>query len=219
MRRGGHIPDCARVPSTSLQVPYALTSAQVVKSDALAGPIFARNPLKILKIFEKIEFSQVVISDALAALQCLRVDTSPARPHNGLMTPRTEPISLDERRAARRAALPNALTADQLRKHAVGRMRYALMQLVEDNQDRVQEWLDLIALVDGPKEALDAYIKLLEFAVPKLTRAEVSVEDGGKTKTAELTMSELQEIIREARTIEGTATHVDEPDSGDNSIE
>ncbi len=120
----------------------------------------------------------------------------------------TAPISLEARREIRRASLPDALTSEQLRRSAVARMRWSLTQLIEDNADKVQEWIDLTALVDGPKEALEIYIKLLEFAVPKLSRAEVSVEDGGKTKTAHLTMEELQAIIREARTIDGTATEV-----------
>lgn len=123
---------------------------------------------------------------------------------------RTDPISLDERRALRRAKLPDALTSEQLRRAAVTRMRWSLTQLIEDNAEKVQDWIDLVALVDGPKDALEIYIKLLEFAVPKLSRAEVSVEDGGKTHTAQLTMTELQNIIREARTIDGTATEVKE---------
>ena len=125
---------------------------------------------------------------------------------------RTEPISLDERRALRRASLPDALTSEALRRTAVTRMRWSLTQFIEDNADRVQEWIDLVALVDGPKEALEIYIKMLEFAVPKLSRAEVSVEDGGKTRTAQLTMDELQQIIREAprAPIEGEYTRVDQ---------
>ena len=77
----------------------------------------------------------------------------------------TEPISLDERRALRRASLPDALTSEQLRRTAVTRMRWSLTQFIEDNAVRVQEWIDLVALVDGPKEALEIYIKMLEFAV------------------------------------------------------
>lgn len=123
---------------------------------------------------------------------------------------RTEPISLDERRAMRRAAMPDALTSEQLRRTSVTRMRWAMAQLVEDNAEKVQGWIDTVALVDGPKDALEIYIKLLEFAVPKLSRAEVSVEDGGKTRTAQLTMADLQNIIREARTIDGTATPISE---------
>lgn len=111
---------------------------------------------------------------------------------------RTEPISLDEKRAQRRASMPDALTAEQLRKTAVGRMRWTITQIIEDNSGRVQEWIDLVAWIDGPKDALEMYIKLLEYAVPKLSRAVVSVEDGGKTQKAELTMAELQQIIEDA---------------------
>ncbi len=120
----------------------------------------------------------------------------------------TTPISLEERRIARRKNLPDALTSEQLRRTAVTRMRWSLTQLIEDNQDKVQGWIEDVVWTDGPKAALEIYIKLLEFAVPKLSRAEVSVEDGGKTKTAHLTMDELQQIIREASTLEGTATDV-----------
>ena len=130
---------------------------------------------------------------------------------------RTDPISLDERRAARRASLPDCLTAEQLRRTAVARMRWSMTQFVEDNACRVQEWLDLVALVDGPKDALDLYIRMLEFAVPKLSRAEVSVEDGGKTGVVDLTMAELQQLIREAprAPINGECTHVDDDTPND----
>ena len=128
------------------------------------------------------------------------------------MTARTEPISLAERRAARIASLPNAITADALRKQAVGRMRWTLTQLVEANLPVMQDYLELVAWVDGPKAALELFIKLLEYAVPKLTRAEVAVEAGDKSGTAQLTMAELQQIIREGRAqvIEGECEHVDE---------
>lgn len=118
------------------------------------------------------------------------------------------PISEANRIAARRESLPDALTTGQMRKRSMERMRFALTSLVEQNGERVQAWLNAIAVVDGPKAALDGYLKILEFALPKLSRAEVSVEVDNETQKAELTMDELQQIIREARTIEGTATHV-----------
>lgn len=118
------------------------------------------------------------------------------------------PITEGSRIQARRASLPTELTAGTMRKRAMERMRYALTNLVEDNGERVQAWLDTIAVVDGPKAALDSYLKLLEFALPKLSRAEVSVETDDGTQKADLTMEELQQIILEARTIEGTAEHV-----------
>ncbi len=130
-----------------------------------------------------------------------------------------EPIDLDARRAERRAKMPDALTAEQLRRTAVGRMRWAITQIIEDNAYRVQDWIDLVAIVDGPKEALEIYIKMLEYAVPKLSRAVVSVEDGGKTTKAELSMEELQQIIREApkAPIDGECTHVNDDGTTDDS--
>lgn len=119
----------------------------------------------------------------------------------GTVTPITK-TELEERR---RASLPTGLSTNALRQRAVNRMRYAITQLVEDNQERVEIWLDTIAAVDGAKAALDSYLKLLEFALPKLSRAEVSVEDDrGNEKVAELTLEELQNIVRDARTIEST---------------
>lgn len=125
------------------------------------------------------------------------------------------PIDRETRLAQRRANLPDALTSDQMRKRAVNRMRFALTNFVEDNQERVQTWLDTIAVVDGPAAALDRYLKLLEFAVPKLSRAEVAVEDAGSSRTAELSMDELQRIIREGvalerRTIDGEVDTFDD---------
>lgn len=127
------------------------------------------------------------------------------------MTTHTKPISLDERRAARRANLPDALSREQLRRRAVSKMRHNLASLVDDKYDDAKRWLEMIEITDGPRAAFEAYLKLLEFAVPKLSRAEVSVEDGGKTHKADLSMEELQAIIaegvaartKEERTVEG----------------
>ena len=123
----------------------------------------------------------------------------------------TKPISLDERRAARRKNLPDALSREQLRRRAVSKMRHNLASLADDKYEDAKRWLELIEVTDGPRAAFDSYLKLLEFAVPKLSRAEVSVEDGGKTHKADLSMEDLQAIIaegiaardKEERTVEG----------------
>ena len=125
-----------------------------------------------------------------------------------MTTDNTAPISLDAQRAARRDALNAVLTPEQARKRAVSRMRSHLLELIEDKYEDAKDWLDMVATVDGPKEALELYIKLLEYAVPKLSRAEVTVEENGKTRRADFTIEELQQMILEARTIEGVATHV-----------
>lgn len=125
------------------------------------------------------------------------------------------PITEAQRLAARRASLPAALSSSQLRKRSVDRMRFVLTNLLEDNTGKVQAWLDAIEKVDGAKAAFDSFLKLLEFGVPKLSRAEVAIEDAGETKKAELSMEELQQIIREGRTIEGTAVDITEDDYSD----
>jgi hypothetical protein len=64
---------------------------------------------------------------------------------------------------------PNKVTTD---------VRAAIAKLAEANVDRCQEWLDRIALVD-PDKAFDLYLKMLEYHVPKLARAEITGKDGG----------------------------------------
>lgn len=131
--------------------------------------------------------------------------------HDQRMSQRTSPINLDERRAARRENLPNALSAEQLRRRAVTKLRHNLAHLAEDQFEEVQRQLELVAVTDGPKAYVELYLKMLEFAVPKLSRAEVSVEDGGKTHVAEMSIEDLQALVREGaaakqaeeRTIDG----------------
>jgi hypothetical protein len=70
-----------------------------------------------------------------------------------------------------RKGVPNKSTANA---------REAIARFVDGNSDRLQGWLDDIALDEkqGPKAALDAFMGLLEYHVPKLARTE-HVGDGG----------------------------------------
>ena len=58
--------------------------------------------------------------------------------------------------------------------------REAIARFVDGNSDRLQGWLDAVAQdpKQGPKAALDAFMGLLEYHVPKLARTE-HVGDGG----------------------------------------
>ena len=125
---------------------------------------------------------------------------------------RTDPISLDERRATRRANIAEGLSEDALRRLSVGRVRWALTELAKNNVDTVQGMLDAVAVIDGPKVYIELFIKLLEFSVPKLSRAEIKVEDpdGKNSAVAQLTMDDLVKLIREGvqlenRTVDSTA--------------
>lgn len=128
----------------------------------------------------------------------------------------TEPISFTQRIAQRKAALPSALSEEQIRRRSVTRVRYALSTIAETLSAEVPELLEELRWQEGgAKEVLNIYIKLLEFSVPKLSRAEVKVETPGDGGTANLTMEQLQDIIREgvrleSRTIDGESKRVDE---------
>ena len=70
--------------------------------------------------------------------------------------------------------LPNKSTANA---------RQAIARFVDGNSERLQEWLDQIAAQDGPAAAFKCFSDLIEYHVPKLSRAEVSGPDGGPVET------------------------------------
>ena len=70
----------------------------------------------------------------------------------------------------RPAGVPNRSTAE---------VREAFASLVEGNQSRLQEWLDRVA-AENPKNALDLYLRLAEFVLPKLQRVDLSAQTGGE---------------------------------------
>ena len=65
---------------------------------------------------------------------------------------------------------------------ATRQAREAVADIVEGNTHRIQDWLDKIEQNDGPLEAYKAFMQLMEYHVPKLSRAEVTGEDGGPLK-------------------------------------
>jgi|SRR5215472_10761664 len=52
--------------------------------------------------------------------------------------------------------------------------REAVSQLVDGNVHRLQGWLDDIEREEGPRAALNCFLALLEFSVPKLARTELA---------------------------------------------
>lgn len=127
------------------------------------------------------------------------------------MSQSNTPIDLAARRAARRSDLPETLTPRQLQTRAMNKMRHNLASLADEKYEDAKRWLEMIEITDGPKAAFDAYVKLLDFAVPRLTRAEVAVEDNTGQGVREMGMEELQELVMlgfnagraEDRTVEG----------------
>ena len=52
--------------------------------------------------------------------------------------------------------------------------REAIAKFVDGNADKLQEWLDAIAINEklGPKVAFDCFMQVAEYHVPKLARVE-----------------------------------------------
>lgn len=57
-------------------------------------------------------------------------------------------------------------------------VRQAIAMLAESSAPKVQEWLSLVA-ADDPAKAMDLWLKMIEYHIPKLARTEVTGKDGG----------------------------------------
>lgn len=83
------------------------------------------------------------------------------------------------------------------------RIRYGVSELVNGNIDNVNKWLNLIAegnvertIPANPKAAIELFIELLQFSVPKMKSISVDVKDkSGDMK--KYSMSDLQTIVAE----------------------
>ena len=66
--------------------------------------------------------------------------------------------------------------------------RETIQALLDGNRENVALWLDQVATGShgkepAPEKALDLLAKLAEYAAPKLSRTEVTGQDGGPVKT------------------------------------
>lgn len=57
-------------------------------------------------------------------------------------------------------------------------VRQAIAMLAESSAPKVQEWLQVVAN-DDPAKALDLWLKMIEYHIPKLARTELTGKDGG----------------------------------------
>lgn len=73
----------------------------------------------------------------------------------------------------RPAGSPNRVTTE---------VREALSDLIAGNVPRLQEWLDRVAK-HNPKAALEIYVKLVEFVVPRLARHSLETSNEPQTIT------------------------------------
>ena len=68
----------------------------------------------------------------------------------------------------RKKGVTNKVTSD---------VRFAVGEIVKNNADKVQGWLNRVGKTD-PAKALDCYTKLLEYHIPKLQRTDLT--SGGR---------------------------------------
>lgn len=73
-----------------------------------------------------------------------------------------------------RKGKPNRATADA---------RAAIADFVEGNVDRLNGWLDQIAMHD-PEAAFKSFMSVVEYHIPKLARSEHVGQDGGDIKVS-----------------------------------
>ncbi len=80
------------------------------------------------------------------------------------------------------ARLPGAGRQKGRPNNATRNAREAIARLIDGNIDRLQGWLDEIAEKQGAFAALRCLLDLLEYHVPKLTRAELTVDKSSDEK-------------------------------------
>lgn len=87
-----------------------------------------------------------------------------------------------------------ALTPGQVKNISTARLRYAMLQLAEGSHDLIQQCLRDVA-ARNPKEAVELYIELLQFSIPKIKAVAVQIDhtSGGKP-VKEYSLEELQRI-------------------------
>lgn len=100
-----------------------------------------------------------------------------------------------------RVGLPEGLTPRQANAITMARLQYALSDLTEQVVPEVLEWLRQVAAV-APAEALRLYMELLEFRMPRMKAAQVSlsaVSDlrSGERELKDMSIEELNRIVAE----------------------
>jgi hypothetical protein len=83
----------------------------------------------------------------------------------GTITRMSKVESSRPKTGGRKKGTPNRVTVD---------VRAAFAELAVRNFDRIQNWLDQVAH-DSPAKAIELFIQLAEFAVPKLKAAAIDV--------------------------------------------
>lgn len=101
--------------------------------------------------------------------------------------PNPKPPDPGKGKRGRRLGVPNKVTQD---------VRTAIAKIAETNVSKVNGWLARVAKED-PARALDCYLRLLEYHIPKLTRAEIvrpNESQGRVIDSSQLTAEQREQL-------------------------
>src|SRR6266508_4564190 len=85
----------------------------------------------------------------------------------------------------RQRGTPNVVTRD---------VRQAMAMLTEGTLLNLQRWLDQVAR-DDPAKAIELFIRLLEFSIPKLHTAVVDIREPAVRTVQHLSIAELEAML------------------------
>lgn len=88
---------------------------------------------------------------------------------------------------------PLALTSAQAKKVTQNRMRQAMAELTNGKIDRIGTWLEEVAAKD-PARAIEIFMELASFSLPKLKSVEVSVAAPGQD-VKQYTVQQLEQLL------------------------
>lgn len=91
--------------------------------------------------------------------------------------------------------LPKTLPLGRVNNVTLARIRYALANMAYGLEDEVVAWIRQVA-ADSPKAAVELYLELVQFSVPKIKAVAISQHTTSDKPARELTMQELQERLQ-----------------------
>lgn len=93
---------------------------------------------------------------------------------------------------------PNAGRPPGSPNRSTDRAREAIAQLIDNNADRLMGWLEAVA-ADNPKDAINAWLAVCEYHVPKLARQELVGKDGEALTINLLRLSDNPQALEDLR--------------------
>jgi hypothetical protein len=91
---------------------------------------------------------------------------------------------------------PRAMSLPSVNKITTARIRQMVSQLSAEAYPEVLQWLRTVAN-DSPAKAIELYIELLQFSIPKVKAVAVAVNDTSAGAPHKLSLADLQAIVSE----------------------